>query len=129
MRIRRSQRRVLAAAVLGFWLFALLISVAHACGLGGELGYSQQIVTVMAGGHVQGDDDALPACKQFCADDSPVLAKLNSVQDQPGGHAMLLPPSLGEPLAARVASAPSLLYRLNPPPGIALNIRFVRLAL
>ncbi len=129
MRIRRRQRRVLAAAVLGSWLFALFISIAHACGLGGELGYSQQVVTAMAGGHVQGDQDALPACKQFCADDSPVLAKVKSVQDQLGGDALLLPPSLGEALLAWPAAALSLRDRPQPPPGIALNTRFVRLAL
>jgi hypothetical protein len=114
---------------LGYWLFAIFISVAHACGLGEDLGYSRQIESAMTGDQGHADDGVPPACKRFCADDSAVLAKMKSVQDQPGGDALLLPPSLGEPLLALAASALSLRDRPQPPPGIALNTRFVRLAL
>ncbi len=129
MRIRRSQCRVLAAAVLGYWLLALFISIAHACGLDEKLGYSSQVVTAMTGGQGHTADGAPSACKQFCADGSAVLAKVKSVHDQPGGDALLVPPSLSEPLLARAASALSLRDRPQPPPAIALNTRFVRLAL
>jgi hypothetical protein len=129
MRIRRRQCRVLAAAVLGYWLLALFISIAHACGLGEKVGYSEQIVTITTAGQGHTDDGAPPACKRFCADDSAVLPKVKSGQDQPGGDALLVPPPLGEPLLARAASAASLRDRPQLPPAIALNTRFVRLAL
>jgi hypothetical protein len=108
---------------------SLSTSVVHACGLDGELGHSQQVVAASIDSQRQGDDDAHPGCEQFCADNLPVLAKLQSVQDQPGGQALLLTPFVGEPLLARMASVPSPLHRPHPPLGIALNTRFVRLAL
>jgi hypothetical protein len=122
------QRKVVTSVTLGCWLFAFFVGVVHACGLEQALGHSQQVVAALTDSQGQGDEDALPSCEQFCADDVPVLAKLQSVQDQPGGHA-LPPPSLGDPLLVRVAAVPSPLHRPHPPPGVALITRFVRLAL
>jgi hypothetical protein len=121
------QRKVLTSVTLGCWLFALFVGVVHACGLDGELDRSQHVVAASIDSHRQ--SDAHPGCQQCCADNLPVLVKLQSVQDQPGGQALLLPPFVGEPLLARMASVPSPLHRPHPPPGIALNTRFVRLAL
>jgi hypothetical protein len=123
------QRKILTSVTLGCWLFALFVGVVHACGLDGELGRSHHVVAVSIDSQRHGDGDAHPGCQQFCADNVPVLAKLQSVQDQPGGQALLLLPFMGEPLLARMASVPSPLHRPHPPPGIALNTRFVRLAL
>jgi hypothetical protein len=123
------QLKVLTSVTLGCWLFAIFVGVVHACGLDGELGHTQQVVAASIDSQRQGDDDAHPGCEQFCADNLPVLAKLQAVQDQPGGQALLLPSFVGEPLLARMASVPSPLHRPHPPPGIALNTRFVRLAL
>jgi len=122
------QRRVVTSVTLGCWLFAFFVGVVHACGLDETLGHSQEVVTVSANSQVQGDDAAVPGCEQFCAADLPLLAKVQSVQDQPGGHA-LPPPSLGEPLLVRVAWVPSPVHRPHPPPGIALITHYVRLAL
>ena len=127
-RLNAHQRKVVASLALGGWLFAFFVGVAHACGLDAGLGAAHHAVTVSAVGQNPCDGDALPGCKQFCADDLPVLAKLQSIQDQPGGSA-LLPPSSGEPLLVRVAWVHSPLHRLYPPPDIAPNTRFVRLAL
>lgn len=126
--VNAHQRKVLTSVTLGCWLFALFVGVAHACGLDAALSPLHHAVTVSVGSQDQGDEDALLGCEQFCADDLPVVAKLQLVQDHPGGHALPLP-SLGEPLIIRVAWAPSLARRLDPPPDIAPNIRFVRLAL
>ena len=123
------QRKILTSVTLGCWLFAFFVGVVHACGLDGELGRSQQVVAASIDSQRHGDDDAHPGCEQCCADNLPVLVKLQSVQDQPGGQALLLPPFVVDPLLARMASVPSPLHRPHPPPGIALNTRFVRLAL
>ena len=122
------RRRILASVSLGSWLFAFFVGVAHACGIEAVLGPVQQPVTVAADIHDHGDEDALPGCERLCADDFPLLAKLQAVQDQVGGQALFLP-GLGEPLVVRVAWAPSQVRHLHPPPDIAPTIRFVRLAL
>jgi hypothetical protein len=123
------QRKVLTSVTLGCWLFAFVVGIVHACGLDGERGRSQQVVAASIDSQRPGDGDVHSGCEQFCADNLPVLAKLQSVQDQPGGQALLLPPFVGEPLLARMASVPSPLRRPHSPPDIALNTRFVRLAL
>lgn len=123
------QRKVLTSVTLGCWLFALSVGVVHACGLDGELGHPQRAVTASTDSEDQGDDDAHPGCERFCADNLLLLAKLQSVQDQPAGQALLLAPFVGEPLLAWMAPVPSPLHRPHPPPGIAVNTRFVRLAL
>ena len=115
------QRKVLTPVILGCWLFALFVGVVHACGLDGELGRSQHVVATSIDSQRHGDGDADPGCQQCCADNVPVLVKLQSVQDQPGGQALLLPPFVVVPLLARMASGPSPLHRLHPPPGIALK--------
>jgi hypothetical protein len=121
-------RKALTSVALGCWLFAFFAGVVHACGLDGRPGHSQRVAAASIDGQCQGDDDAHPGCEQFCADNLPVLAK-QSVQDQPGGQALLVLPFVDKPLLARMASVPSPLHRPHPPPGIALNTRFVRLAL
>jgi len=72
------------------WLFALLVSVAHACGLDEALAYADPSVAGQIGGH-DGSDAGSPACKEFCSDDSPLLAKLKTVQDPPTGQAVIVP--------------------------------------
>ena len=121
------QRMVVPRVALGCWLFAFFVGVGHACGLDGVAGPSQPPVSAAADTPGQADDDA--GCGQFCAGNLPVLEKLQAVQDQPGGQPVLLSPFLGEPLLARITTAPSPLHRPHPPPGIPLNTRFVRLAL
>ena len=122
------QRKVWASIALGCWLFAFLVGVVHACGLDEALGDSQHFVTASSENQVGGDENALPGCERFCTE-KPLLAKLQTVQDQPGGQTPLFARFVGEPFLAPIASIPPTLHRPHPPPGIALNTRFVRLAL
>jgi hypothetical protein len=122
------QRKALTSVTLGCWLFALFVGVVHACGLDGELVPLQQAAAVSTNAHDQCGSDAPPGCERFCTGDLPLLAKIQSVQDQPGGHAILAP-MFGEPLWPRVVAVPSPLFRTRPAPGIYLIARSVRLAL
>ena len=125
----KRQRKTLAPLVLALWLFALFVSVAHACGLDEHLSQVGQSEAAKVGGHDRSDDGASPACHKFCSDDLPVLAKLKAVQDPPSGQALMGPPFVGESFQTTVAPVPSLPPSPDPPPGIAVYIRFVRLAL
>ena len=74
------------------------------------------------------DGDTSPACEKFCADDFPLLGKLKAAQDPPTGYAFLTPAVAGDISPANAAPV-SLWPRSVPPPIIAVNTRFVRLAL
>ena len=125
----KRQRRAMAPLVLAFWLFALFVSVAHACGLDDQLSHVGQSEAAKVAGHDTSDDGVSPACDKFCSDDLPVLAKLKAVQDPPTGQVLMGPPIVGESFQTTVAAVASLLLSPDPPPGIAVYIRFVRLAL
>ena len=75
------------------------------------------------------DGSASPGCRQFCADDLPVLAKIKGIQDQPTGQPILLSTYLDVPLPIRVKPTARRLQSPDPPSGIAINIRFARLTL
>jgi hypothetical protein len=126
---RKRRRKFITPFILGLWLFAIFVSVAHACGLDEDLEHAGLNVTANVSGHDGSDDGGSPSCDKFCADDFPLLAKLKVVQDPPTGQALLVPTLVGEPFQTAAAPVPSLLPSLDPPPGIAVNIRFVRLAL
>ena len=124
------RRKVLTSVTLGCWLFAFVVGIVHACGLDGEPAGSQHVIAASIDSRgCQGDGDTHSGCKTFCAESVPVLAKGQSAQDQPVGPALLLQPLAAVPLLAPVASVPSPLQRRNPPPGVFLNTRYVRLAL
>ena len=125
----KRRRKVVTPFILAFWLFAIFVSVAHACGLDEGPGHAVRNETASVGGHDRSDGGASAACEKFCADDSPVLAKLKAVQDPPTGQALLAPPIVGESFQTVAAPVPSLFTSPDPPPGIAINIRFVRFAL
>jgi len=125
----KRRRKAIAPLVLAFWLFALFVSIAHACGLDEHLSHVGQSEAAKVGGHDKSDDRASPACDKFCSDDLPVLAKLKAVQDPPTGQTLLGLAFVGESFQTTVAPVPSLLPSPDPPPGIAVCIRFVRLAL
>jgi hypothetical protein len=122
------QRKVVTSVALGCWLFAFFVGVIHACGLNEGIDHSQQASAIVIDCQSQGDDDGVPDCERFCANNLPVLAKLQSVQDQPGGTA-LPAPFLGQPFLVRLGTLPPALHRSHPPPAVALITRFVRLAL
>lgn len=126
----KRRRKAIAPFILAFWLFALFVSIAHACGLNEELSGPGQSEVAMVGAHDDGSEDgASPNCDKFCADDFPMLAKLKAVQDPPTGQALLVPPLVGESFQTIIGPIPSMLPSADPPPGISVNIRFVRLAL
>jgi hypothetical protein len=112
---------------LGCWLFAFFVAVAHACGPDEGLYPSRQVLSASADTPCQSANDA--GCGQFSAENLPVPAKLQLVQDQRGEQALLLPPSLGGQLMARLSPAPSRLHRAPLPSAASLNTRYVRLAL
>ena len=124
----RSRRRSITTYVLALWLFALGASIANACGLGE--GFEHASVTKPAGVvHQAPDGDTLPACDKFCTDEISLLTKLKSVEESPAGTAF--PVASSHHSVAVVAPARSFepVTGHDPPPGIAINTRFVRLAL
>ena len=125
----KSRRKAIAPVVLGVWIFALMTSIAHACGLLDQLEHVgvQNPVAALAA-HESPGDESLPACDKFCADDIPLLAKLKSVEDSPAASAALVVP-LGSSVRLPVAARSSPAVAGPDPPAIAINTRFVRLAL
>ena len=125
----KRRQKVIAPFVLAFWLFAIFVSVAHACGIDDALGHSGWSEAAKMGGHDEPHKGALPACDKFCSDDLAVLAKLKAVQDPPAGPAIHVTTLVGESFHAATASVRLVLLSPDPPPGINVNIHFVRLAL
>jgi len=124
----KRRRKAIAPWVLAFWLFAIFVSIAQACGLDDEFAYGPQVEKAMVGGH--GSDAGAPLpCAKFCSDDLPVLAKIKAVQDPPTGQALIAASLVGDSFQTVVVPIPSLLLSPDLPPGIAVNTRFVRLAL
>ena len=125
----KRRQKAIAPLVLAFWLFAIFVSVAHACGLDDDLGHAGRSEAAKVGGHDGSGDGAFPACDKFCSEDLRVLGKLKAVQDPPAGQALHVPTLVGESFHTATAPVPLLLLSPDPPPGIDVNIRFVRLAL
>ena len=124
----RSRRRATAPLALALWLFALAMSIAHACGVVDQLehaGIAKAVSAVAA--HREPSDETLPACDQFCADDTPLLSKLKAVEDSPAVSVVAYLRS-GVGLLSRPLSS-SALAESSQPPVIAVNTRFARLAL
>ena len=124
----RSRRKSTTPFVLALWLFALVASMAHACGFDdavGQAGMGEQVSV----SHQAPGDGALPACDKFCADDTPLLKTLKAVEDSPAGVALLAPASAsGAPIVAHPRTI-EVRSGSAPPPDPAINTRFVRLAL
>jgi len=125
----KRRRKVVTPFILAFWLFAIFVSVAHACGLDESLAQADINKTANVGGLDGSDDGGFPSCDKFCADDFPLLAKVKAVQDPPTGQAFLVPDVVRESFQTAAAPVPALVPSPDPPPSIAVNIRFVRLAL
>jgi hypothetical protein len=124
----KRRRKTITPFILAVWVFALLASVAHACGLDEAIANAVPSVAAQLGGH-DGSDSASPACKEFCSDDSPLLAKLKTVQDPPTGEAVIVPILVGGSSQTAITPVSSPFSSPDPPPGLAVNTRFVRLAL
>jgi hypothetical protein len=125
----KRRRKFITPFIMALWVFAIFVSVAHACGLDEDFGHAGPNKTVNVSGHNSSENGGSPSCDKFCADDFPLLAKLEVVQDSPTGQALMGPPFVGESFQTTVAAVASLLLSPDLPPGIAVYIRFVRLAL
>jgi hypothetical protein len=125
MNLRR-YRRTLASLLLGAWLFALFVGVAHACmPTPADACQERGIAT----GHgSDGDGGATGNCREFCGVDTPLYSKLQLVQDQPAGQPLLVA-SAGILPAPAVAPASTKRYLAHPPPDGPRLLRTLRLAL
>jgi hypothetical protein len=126
---RKRWQRFVAPFILASWLFAVFASVAQACGLDEDLASLVRGEAAQINGHGQSHDDPCPACDKFCADDLAVLAKIKAAEGPPTGQAILSPGAAGETFPISAAPVSSTVPPPAPPPGIAINVRFVRLAL
>ena len=125
----RTRRRSTTPFVLALWLFALAASIAHACGLGESFHQPSVIQPASVAAHQDPRDGALPPCDQFCADDTALLMKLKAVEDSPTGTVLLASVPGFDALLVASTRTSEPLPGPDPPPGIAINTRFVRLAL
>jgi hypothetical protein len=128
MNLPRSRRRnYVASLLLGSWLFALAMGIAHACGLDTELGRASQAVTSSV---VDSSRDATSACcEQIGADGLAVPSDFQAIHDQAIEQPLLLDARFDPALVNRSAPPGSLKLRSHPAPAFALNLRFARLAL
>jgi hypothetical protein len=125
MNLRR-HRKKLASLLLGAWLFALFVGVAHAC-MPMPIDACQDAGIAMGHGP-DGDGDTSGNCREFCSVDTPLYSKLQLVQAQPAGQPWLVA-SAGVLLAPVVAPASTRSYPAHPPPDVPLLLRTLRLAL
>src|SRR4030095_8647584 len=121
--LRTRHRRLVASITLRPWLFTFFVGFTSACGLDDKLTHSRSDIGVTESQR-DGDHDKTPGCEQFCAIDLPVLTKIQSAQDLPGGPA-LAPAPLIEVLLAPASVTPMPMQWTHPPPDIALYLRFV----
>jgi hypothetical protein len=124
----KRRRRSIGALLLGTWLFAFAVSVAHACGLGDAVGPAQNHAPVMSVAD-NAPDCAPPGCKEFCSDELPIVGKLSALEQPIDGQPLLLSSTTaaGCLSAAVVTTLPR--PSAVPPPSVPLAIRFLRLAL
>src|SRR5690349_5846821 len=117
----KSRSRAIAPFVLGLWLFALVSSMAHACGLVDELEHAGPNSTAANVAHEDDTDDTLPACDRFCADDIPLLSKIKSVEDSPAASAVLVDASFLRVCLPVSREPKTAVAGPDPPPTIAVN--------
>lgn len=129
-----TQRRICGAMVL-VWLFALLISTAHACvvsepsqpdGLHGSM--VTRMVTHMEPAGPAHHDDALASCHKFCKEQSATLTKNKNLDNLDFALAMVAHGSPALPAAPPALPAQRLQERPQAH-GPPLVIRFLRLTL
>ncbi len=73
--------------------------------------------------------DIAPNCAQFCQDNVPLVAKLQPLEDSPGGQPLVVPVAHDLGVAPIDVYAPQPVRVEHPSPGVPLSIRFVRLTL
>lgn len=125
----KARRRAAARVALALWIFALGVSIAHACGLGDAFDRAGMGRAAAASSYHAPDEGTLPECDRFCTDDTPLLTKLKSVEDPPTGIGPLITAPAPHRFWRAPAKSVSLVTGPDAPAGIAVNTRFVRLAL
>lgn len=124
----RRRRSGIASVVLGLWIFALFVGIAHACS--GD-GITPHAAMPMAGHASEApmDEGMAPGCEQFCSNDLPLVTVLKLVQDQPAEQPLVI--AAFDPVGVVSRFAPGLRAAVaaHPPPGPPISIRFARLTL
>ena len=121
MNLRR-HRKAISALCLSAWLFALAVGLAYGCGW--QPDHEAAVAPFQV---ASGDTDAPPpGCEDVCKDQA-VIAKLQAVEDLPGGTAAAgatpsVPPAIQSSRIAHAVDA-------QPPPALSVSIRFLRLHL
>jgi hypothetical protein len=124
----KRRRRSIGALLLGAWLFAFAVSVAHACGLVDAVAPAQEHAPAMSVTD-NAPDCAPPGCKVFCNDEPPIVGKLSALEQPIDGQPLFLSSTTaaGSLSATVVTTVPR--PSAAPPPSVPLAIRFLRLAL
>src|SRR6266542_5454889 len=96
IRTLRRRRRGFAILILGLWLFALGVAIAHACTLDGASGYTPHSLAHGRQAFAEeippsSDDDTASAS---CCHEQPFAAKIQPLLDPPGGSRSRSPRSL-----------------------------------
>jgi hypothetical protein len=117
------RRRALTSIFLGAWVFALFVGIANACGWDGVITVAHHPVAAHS------VDGMPPGCEQFCNDNLPLLAKLQSVQDGSAGQPLAFATHHYLGFAPMPAPALRPVLAAHPPPGAPPLLRFLRLSL
>jgi hypothetical protein len=125
MKLRR-HRTAFVSLILGAWFFALFVGIANACLP--EPDHSGQTAGISLDPGHDGDETQSPDCWQFCDVDTPLLSKLQLVQEQPGGQPLLVA-SFGDLLSPARTAAVAVTYLAHPPPDVPILLRSLRFAL
>lgn len=120
--------RTFVKLCLGAWLLLLAAGVANACNWQGDLGDDGGTVMASAAAFDHDGDTLPPGCEDARGDQIAVIAKLQVVQDQPAGPALLASPAtvMAPPTPAGVFLAA---VERRPPPGVPVPILLLRLHL
>jgi hypothetical protein len=127
---RRRQREAVTTWMLGAWLFAFALGVAHACTIDGHVPSGTVLAGAASVAEFPADAPMSPNCEKFCADDIPVLSKIDPAPDAVAIFVVI-------PLALRShpAGAPAIDFAATVtrhaalPPGVPLRLRLLRLTL
>jgi hypothetical protein len=122
------RRKTVASFVLGAWLFALFVAIAHACGISGATAVLPDAAATSLVGEPH--DDATPACCETpCEDDVPLLTKIQPVQDPPAGTPLIPTSRCGARVLAGAALVAPPSLAAHPPSDVSIFLRFLHLAL
>ncbi|HEX9274786.1 MAG TPA: hypothetical protein VGA51_00090 [Casimicrobiaceae bacterium] len=131
IRTLRRRRRGFAILILGLWLFALGVAIAHACTLDGASGYTPHSLAHGRQAFAEeippsSDDDTASAS---CCHEQPFAAKIQPLLDPPGGQPLALTTFVDLPFASSEAPAWHRGTSVHRAIDVRLSIRYARLTL